>query len=1163
MKRQKKQFNDLLRRYNRYLRKISRLEVTGRNAHRQGVLHRHIERLAKKLNTLFESIKYATATAALGAFCMMAAPEVNAQMSFVEKLQNALLKNQLGSIGESTHPSFADLDGDGDLDLLIGDKTGNFSYFENTGTANTPMYAAALSNPFGLTDIGLKATPSFVDLDGDGDMDLLVGDSDGTFSYFENTGAGTTAFDTPVSPSPFGLTDVGLFSVPSFADMDGDGDLDMLSSSYSSQFHYFENTGTSDPAFAAVVSPSPFGLTGFISYSLTITLADLDSDGDIDILAGGSEGDFHYFENTSNSSTPAFDVLVTNPFSLTGIGNRKYSSPAFADLDGDGDLDMLSGTTMYYDDGKLFYFENTGASDAPAFLLEGTKGIFGLSDVGDNSSPAFADLDEDGDLDLLVGDKTGNFSYFENTGTASTPKYATATPNPFDLTDIGANAAPTFVNLDGDGDMDLLVGGSDGTFTYFENTGTGIPAFDSPVSPSPFGLTDVGLYSDPSFADLDGDGDLDMLSASYFTGIHYFENTGVSGSAFTTATLPIGLPSSSYDASMDLADLDSDGDIDLLIVNAGDYYYYENTGLNSVPSFDAPLQNPFGLDKMFYSTLAFADLDGDGDMDLLTGNKEGTFSYFENTTPPPVVWDGESDSDWNNAINWAGDVSPTAADNVIIPDVANDPIISSDASVNYINVVSNASLTVTSNSLTVNGEMTVDGSASIASSASLIPLGVVKGAGNTSIQRNTTFGISDGKYSVIGSPITNGSTSSLGNIVYSYDENTDYGADGSSRFNPISTPESMAVADAYFSANTGDISFLGTPNTGNIDVTLVYDIAGDGGTSNAGYNLVSNPYPAAISYSDIVTGNTDTDGTIYLWDDGGSDIGQRTDADYITVNNIGVANLSSGSGRAADWDGYIRSCQGFFVKATTAGTLHFTPSMMSIGNNSDSGFFRTEQATVLRFSISSDKYYNDILIGFSDEATEQIDYALDAQKLKGNDKLQLYSKLENSELSIQALPTITDERTVNLGFDVAEAGVYAIDLRDASQYDFEVYLKDNQLEKMIDLSKQSNYTFATNAVVNSERFSLIFSTNAVLAIDNKVKSNELIVFSNANTLNIRMRDNLSNATVNIYNLSGTLVKEVKQIDFSGTDWSTTFNQEGLFILTVQAQGQLFVKKFLK
>ncbi|WP_426582414.1 FG-GAP-like repeat-containing protein, partial [Dapis sp. BLCC M229] len=198
---------------------------------------------------------------------------------------------------------------------------------------------------------------------------------------------------------------------------------------------------------------------------------------------------------------------------LDGIDVGYGSAPTFADVDGDGDLDLIVGEY----DGNLNYFENTGTVTNPLYLQQtSTDNPFNGIDVGRyNSTPTFADVDGDEDLDLIVGESDGNLNYFENTGTVTNPIYLqqTSTDNPFNGINMGFCSTPTFADLDGDGDLDLIVGEYDGNLNYFENTGTVTnPIYlEQTGTDNPFDGIDVGGHSSPTFADLDGDGDLDLI----------------------------------------------------------------------------------------------------------------------------------------------------------------------------------------------------------------------------------------------------------------------------------------------------------------------------------------------------------------------------------------------------------------------------------------------------------------------------------------------------------------------------------------------------------------------------------------------------------------------------------------------------------------------------
>ena len=113
-----------------------------------------------------------------------------------------------------------------------------------------------------------------------------------------------------------------------------------------------------------------------------------------------------------------FRPTTDNPFD--GIDVGRDSSPAFADIDNDGDLDLVVGEY----EGELKYYENVGGATAPAYVLRsGDADPFEGIDVGDYSTPVLADVDGDGDLDLVVGAKDGTVSYFKNTGSLTSPDF--------------------------------------------------------------------------------------------------------------------------------------------------------------------------------------------------------------------------------------------------------------------------------------------------------------------------------------------------------------------------------------------------------------------------------------------------------------------------------------------------------------------------------------------------------------------------------------------------------------------------------------------------------------------------------------------------------------------------------------------------------------------
>ena len=287
-------------------------------------------------------------------------------------------------------PTLTDLDGDGDPDLVIGNNNGSLYYFENSGTPSNPNFTerTGTANPLDSVTVGSFSTPTFTDLDSDGDQDLIVGNEDGDIAYFENTGTVTA---------------------PSFT----------------------QRTGTANP-FDNITKGS---------WS-TVTLADLDGDGDLDLAVGNNDGDVHYYENTGTSANPSFTQRADAANPLNNINAGSYNSPIFVDFDDDNDPDLVIGNQL----GIIFYFENTGTTTAPSFIQRtDSDNPFQGTNAGGFSAPEFVDLNGDGNLDLIVGNQVGEIHYFKNTGTDASPEFS-----PTSLT------APTTLTLYDNGGNDTL-----------------------------------------------------------------------------------------------------------------------------------------------------------------------------------------------------------------------------------------------------------------------------------------------------------------------------------------------------------------------------------------------------------------------------------------------------------------------------------------------------------------------------------------------------------------------------------------------------------------------------------------------------------------------------------------------------------------------------------
>jgi hypothetical protein len=281
----------------------------------------------------------------------------------------------------------------------------------------------------------------------------------------------------------------------------------------------FSNNSSAQVTFASVVQ-NPFGLPAAPQYFSNAAVADFDNDGDKDFITGEFYGNFFYFQNTGTASAPAFAAPLMNSNGLAKTTDTSYHFVTVADLDNDGDKDLMTGHVT----GALMYYQNTGSATAPTFAAP-VQNPFGLTSVYFLAAPTFVDYDNDGDMDLVVGEYYGNLQYFQNTGTVSSPAFAAPVQNPGGITAVTDFAHPNFADLDNDGDKDLIVGESGGAHRYFQNTGTASAPVWGPIQTNPFGLTTVNLASMPSFVNFDNDGDWDLLTTDYDGNFNYFQNT--------------------------------------------------------------------------------------------------------------------------------------------------------------------------------------------------------------------------------------------------------------------------------------------------------------------------------------------------------------------------------------------------------------------------------------------------------------------------------------------------------------------------------------------------------------------------------------------------------------------------------------------------------------
>lgn len=513
------------------------------------------------------------------------------------------------------YPSIAlgDLDGDGDLDMIIREYTGILNYLPNTGDVNAPVFNAAdiVVNIVGEVDPGYdNASVSLADLDDDGDLDLIMGNKSGSLSFLPNTGNSKKHIFNIFNLIPYfaDAINVGFQSVPALGDLDDDGDLDMVIGEGYGDINYLPNTGSeATPTYGAddlavlVTAGINIGYHG----TSRVAAADLDADEDLDLMIVRSPSVWYdliaYLPNSGNSKTPIFSAKDFNYYFIAGYKSENFVGIALGDLDGDEDFDLImaENTDPYNTEGILQYLPNTGNVNSPSYEVKNLlSGYADNLDLGGSDKPALGDLDQDGDLDLLLGDVGGQLDYLPNTGTAKTPVFKASNLVEYyaDGFEVYLYANPALGDLDGDGDLDLIVGDYVGQLSYLPNTGNvKDPLFKKTDAVENFMNISVGSHSSVTTGDIDGDGDIDLILGMSRGGFLVLENTDNCPSTYNPLQ-----EDKDGDGIGDLCDFDTDKDG---IDDAED----------NCPQVANPDQTDFDSDSQ--GDHCDTDDDNDGDMD--------------------------------------------------------------------------------------------------------------------------------------------------------------------------------------------------------------------------------------------------------------------------------------------------------------------------------------------------------------------------------------------------------------------------------------------------------------------------------------------------------------------------------------------------------------------
>jgi hypothetical protein len=371
----------------------------------------------------------------------------------------------------------------------------------------------------------------------------------------------------------------------------------------------------------------------------------------------------------SVSSTGKDSIVSLQEDFPAGFGNSIATAinifPAgfYVDVNNDGVRDLIVGANNEWasiNTNSLWYYKNIGQDDLPNFQFEQFD-LFqkDMIEVGEGCTPFFVDINQDGLDDMLVGNKgyfispgvyRSQLAYYQNTGTATNPEFTLITNDYLGLGNLGLGQGlhPTFGDLDNDGDLDMLIGDSSGRIYRFNNSaGAGNP-LSLQIAAIPIladnngNDIDPGQYSTPQLFDLDRDGLIDLVMGERNGFVHYYKNVG-------TAAVPVFEFITSALGGVHTVEGFSTTGFSIIQFFELNAQYYLITGTESgkirlYGNIDDNLNGEFSLiEEMLFdykngirSSVAIIDINNDGLMDLFTGNFGGGLHFFKGSIPTSI-----------------------------------------------------------------------------------------------------------------------------------------------------------------------------------------------------------------------------------------------------------------------------------------------------------------------------------------------------------------------------------------------------------------------------------------------------------------------------------------------------------------------------------------------
>ncbi len=558
-----------------------------------------------------------------------------------------LIKNIYSGGHNNIEHQFIDIDTDEDYDLFFLESDGTYGWYENTGNKFTPEFEYSVST---IGNFIFSDWFYFVDMDGDNDLDYFTGNVD-HISYYENSGNNSLPvfiLDMAEVLDSAGLPILSEFgSNPVFTDVDGDNDYDFLTGNSAGTLTYYENIGTQQSFNFKFITNQWQNIViigsvqnNFRHGASSIDFIDIDNDNDLDLFWGDFFSKSMYFiENQGTASSPNMQLLSNvYPINEDSINTSGFNMPRFADIDADNDYDLF--VSVLFDPTvpqSLMFYKNNGSPATSNHSLF-TESYLRTLDVGNNCVPSFIDIDNDNDLDLILGslnNPLGTLHFLKNTGTPSNPSFEYFDSSYFDI-ESDLSVYPTLADLDNDNDFDMIVGKFNGKLLLYNNSGSSSnPTFSAgeTLLDNNGVEIDIGTSAVPFLFDIDNDSDNDLIIGGFNGKINLYLNTGDS-SIYQFTHIP------DYFDSVDvgdnstpfIVDYNFDGVNDLFSGSRnGDLFYFQNEGTNDNPIWNeitnSFIENNFGANTAPY----LVDIDNDTDMDLFLGNVKGGLYLYVNT----------------------------------------------------------------------------------------------------------------------------------------------------------------------------------------------------------------------------------------------------------------------------------------------------------------------------------------------------------------------------------------------------------------------------------------------------------------------------------------------------------------------------------------------------